>query len=172
MTKWVLRGEGSAGGQRVCVRIKREPQISPLRCAPVEMTILFEGKDFGFPGEIGNLSCNRIVISTGAQRSGEICGSLLVLTQTLWPRFGFADRLSKSDRWPSPIVFGPLWRTWGTRPIPSSPAGDFPPLEGSDQSLRVTVFTSVYSCKAYSPSSRPMPDCLKPPKGALVSRTW
>jgi hypothetical protein len=28
---------------------------------------------------------------------------------------------SKSDRWASPIVFGPgtLWRTWGTRPIPS-----------------------------------------------------
>src|SRR5262249_50686399 len=35
----------------------------------------------------------------------------------------------------------------------------------------VTVFTSVYCCKPYSPSSRPIPDCLKPPKGARGSRT-
>src|SRR5262249_7971132 len=33
-------------------------------------------------------------------------------------------------------------------------------------SLTVTVLTSVYCCKPYSPSSRPMPDCLNPPNGA------
>jgi hypothetical protein len=37
------------------------------------MTILFEGNST-FPGEMQSLSCNRIVISTGAQR--ETCGSL------------------------------------------------------------------------------------------------
>src|SRR5215468_1099619 len=30
----------------------------------------------------------------------------------------------------------------------------------------VTVLTSVYCCNPYSPSSRPIPDCLNPPKGA------
>src|ERR1700733_11995259 len=36
------------------------------------------------------------------------------------PRCG---RLSKSDRWASPIFFvlGTLGRTWGTRPIPAAP---------------------------------------------------
>ena len=38
-------------------------------------------------------------------------------------------------------------------------------------SFRVTVFTSVYCCSAYSPISLPMPDCLKPPKGAAASKT-
>jgi hypothetical protein len=37
--------------------------------------------------------------------------------------------------------------------------------------LTVTVLTSVYCCSPYSPSSRPMPDCLKPPKGAAASNT-
>ena len=35
----------------------------------------------------------------------------------------------------------------------------------------VTVLTSVYCWRPYSPSSRPMPDCLKPPKGAAASKT-
>jgi hypothetical protein len=39
------------------------------------------------------------------------------------------------------------------------------------QSFTVTVFTSVYCCKPYSPSSRPIPDCLKPPNGAAASNT-
>jgi hypothetical protein len=37
--------------------------------------------------------------------------------------------------------------------------------------LTVTVFTSVYCCNPYSPNSRPIPDCLKPPNGARVSST-
>lgn len=37
--------------------------------------------------------------------------------------------------------------------------------------LMVTVFTSVYCCSAYSPISLPIPDCLKPPKGAAASKT-
>lgn len=36
------------------------------------------------------------------------------------------------------------------------------------ETLMVTVFTSVYSAKAYSPSSLPLPDILKPPKGACA----
>src|SRR5262249_53958743 len=38
-------------------------------------------------------------------------------------------------------------------------------------SLIVTVFTSVYCCMPYSPSSRPIPLCLKPPNGAAASNT-
>src|ERR1700756_2247083 len=45
---------------------------------------------------------------------------------------------------------------------------DLPPPR---YSLTVTVFTSVYCCNAYSPISLPMPDCLKPPKGAAASKT-
>jgi hypothetical protein len=45
-------------------------------------------------------------------------------------------------------------------------------LPAEAYSLTVTVFTSVYCCKPYSPSSRPIPDCLKPPNGARVSNTW
>ena len=39
------------------------------------------------------------------------------------------------------------------------------------QSLAMTVLTCVYCSSPYSPSSRPIPDCLKPPKGARVSST-
>ena len=35
----------------------------------------------------------------------------------------------------------------------------------------MTVFTSVYSCSAYAPSSRPMPLILNPPNGAAASNT-
>ncbi len=35
----------------------------------------------------------------------------------------------------------------------------------------VTVLTSVYCWRPYSPSSRPIPDCLKPPNGAAASNT-
>ena len=38
------------------------------------------------------------------------------------------------------------------------------------QSFMVTVFTSEYCCSPYSPSSRPVPDCLNPPNGARVSK--
>jgi len=38
-------------------------------------------------------------------------------------------------------------------------------------SLTVTVLTSVYCWRPYSPSSRPIPDCLKPPNGAAASNT-
>jgi hypothetical protein len=44
-------------------------------------------------------------------------------------------------------------------------------LNRADHSLRVTVFTSVYCSSPYSPNSRPIPDCLNPPNGALVSST-
>jgi hypothetical protein len=40
-----------------------------------------------------------------------------------------------------------------------------------DYSFTVTVLISVYCCNPYSPSSRPIPDCLNPPNGARVSRT-
>ncbi len=36
--------------------------------------------------------------------------------------------------------------------------------------LTTTVFVSVYASSPRSPSSRPMPDILKPPKGAAVSK--
>jgi hypothetical protein len=50
-----------------------KPQISPLRCAPVEMTnLLRQVADFHL-SEYCRLH-NQFVISTGAQRSGEICG--------------------------------------------------------------------------------------------------
>ncbi len=41
----------------------------------------------------------------------------------------------------------------------------------SHHNLIVTVLTSVYCCNPYSPSSRPIPDCLKPPNGAAASNT-
>ena len=52
---------------------KKKPQVPPLRCAPVEMTILLRD-EFRVSRRKRSLSYNRIVISTGAQRSGEICG--------------------------------------------------------------------------------------------------
>ena len=57
---------GKSGGNRV-MGVRSKPQISPLRYVPVEMTIHL-GSDLAFP--------NKFVISTGAKRSGEICGSL------------------------------------------------------------------------------------------------
>jgi hypothetical protein len=55
---------------------KRGPQVSPLRCAPVEMTILWRCRILcsQFDWKHRRTSPNRIVISTGAQRSGETCG--------------------------------------------------------------------------------------------------
>src|SRR5258705_2849855 len=41
----------------------------------------------------------------------------------------------------------------------------------SPHSLTVTVLTSVYCWRPYSPNSRPIPDCLKPPNGAAASKT-
>jgi hypothetical protein len=65
--------------------MEKKPQISPLRCAPVEMTNLLhlwlqstEGDEV--------LACNKFVISTGAQRSGEICE--IDTTETLIYRHG------------------------------------------------------------------------------------
>jgi hypothetical protein len=60
----------------------KKPQISPLRCAPVEMTILLQLRFRISRGNTGNLLPNRIVISTGAQRSGEICGFFFGFTRT------------------------------------------------------------------------------------------
>jgi len=39
------------------------------------------------------------------------------------------------------------------------------------QSRTVTVLSSVYCCRPYSPISLPMPDCLNPPNGAPGSKT-
>jgi hypothetical protein len=50
-----------------------KPQISPLRYAPVEMTNLWVVDD-PFPMETRLQLGNNLVISTEAQRSGEICG--------------------------------------------------------------------------------------------------
>jgi hypothetical protein len=65
------------------VRTKKKPQISPLRFAPVEMTNLFELRKVVHRLEKPQFTQNKFVISTGAKRSGEICGFFLVLTQTL-----------------------------------------------------------------------------------------
>jgi hypothetical protein len=56
---------------------KKKPQISPLRCAPVEMTNLLHGKSQFSSGCAPRPWLNKFVISTGAQRSGEICGFFL-----------------------------------------------------------------------------------------------
>jgi hypothetical protein len=51
---------------------KKKPQVPPLRFAPVGMTILLWPQ--GLQREILD-PCNRIVIPTGAKRSGGTCGS-------------------------------------------------------------------------------------------------
>jgi len=75
-------------GFRGCVRTEKKPQISPLRCAPVEMTSLFEGSVLVsrvvmpiFAWKPTSSNPNKLVISTGAQRSGEICGFFSALPQ-------------------------------------------------------------------------------------------
>jgi hypothetical protein len=66
------------------VRTGKKLQISPLRFAPVEMTILFGSWNIRFQ--------EKVVVSTGAtcpgvpwERSGEICSFLPVLTHTVEP---------------------------------------------------------------------------------------
>jgi hypothetical protein len=54
-----------------------KPQISPLRCAPVEMTNLLS-RSRPCQLDSGQFPQNKFVISTGAQRSGEICGFSLL----------------------------------------------------------------------------------------------
>jgi hypothetical protein len=61
------------------VRTKEKPQISPLRFAPVEMTNLFQEDALSTQWKKGRELLNKFVISTGAKRSGEICGFSLVL---------------------------------------------------------------------------------------------
>jgi hypothetical protein len=56
------------------VRTKKKSQISPLRCAPVEMTNLLQENALSTQWTKGREWLNKFVISTGAQRSGEICG--------------------------------------------------------------------------------------------------
>jgi hypothetical protein len=56
------------------VRTKKKPQISPLRCAPVETTNLLQENALSTQWTKGREWLNKFVISTGAQRSGEICG--------------------------------------------------------------------------------------------------
>jgi hypothetical protein len=62
-----------------------ELQISPLRFAPVEMTIHLGNAMFTFQGDNSSWKRyvpfpRRIVVSTEAQRSGEICGSAFSVT--------------------------------------------------------------------------------------------
>jgi hypothetical protein len=72
-------------GFRACVRTEqKQPQISPLRFAPVEMTSLLSNW-LQSPLKMDTV-CNKFVISTGAKRSGEICGFFSrVLTHALKP---------------------------------------------------------------------------------------
>jgi hypothetical protein len=75
----------------------------------------------------------------------------------------------------------PTRRKKARTPAPSRSRLSFPNLPSHDRkgvgprnpyySFTVTVLTSVYCCNPYSPSSRPMPDCLKPPNGAAASNT-
>jgi hypothetical protein len=46
---------------------EKKPQISPLRCAPVEMTILFEGKIPRFQEKQGSLAATEL--SSRSERS-------------------------------------------------------------------------------------------------------
>ncbi len=52
-------------GRRGCVRIEKKPQISPLRCAPVEMTNLLHGKSSIIQWMHARPWPNKFVISTG-----------------------------------------------------------------------------------------------------------
>src|SRR5262249_1700904 len=60
-------------------------------------------------------------------------------------------------------------------PAPAGAGGPFQventPPESFYARFTYTVFTSVYSSRAYSPSSRPKPLILKPPNGAAASKT-
>jgi len=67
---------------------------------------------------------------------------------------------NSSSRYAIPRAFGAPWK--------GSPSAV---TNIASQSLTMTVFTSVYCCNPYSPSSRPIPDCLNPPNGALGSKT-
>jgi hypothetical protein len=53
-------------GRRLCVRAEKKPQISPLRYAPVEMTILFEGKIPRFQEKYEILAATELSSLTGA----------------------------------------------------------------------------------------------------------
>lgn len=69
-------------------------------------------------------------------------------------------RVQKQTSWAGRRCRGPS--VPGVRKEPTCPQGLL------SSSLMVTVFTSVYSARAYSPSSRPFPDILKPPNGACA----
>lgn len=80
-------------------------------------------------------------------------------------------------RSPTPAATGrsPSTRFRAEAQVSAKPSGEYvvspKGLPPSGYSFTVTVFTSVYACKPYSPSSRPMPERLNPPKGAAASKT-
>jgi hypothetical protein len=82
--------------KEIWVRTEKNPQISPLRCAPVEMTNLFEDGIPCFQDKYEISPLNKFVVSTGAQRSGEICGFFFEFSHTL----AFRDRSSSLNSHP------------------------------------------------------------------------
>jgi hypothetical protein len=65
-------------GRRLCVRTEKKPQISPLRYAPVEMTILFGDRIPRFQEKHEVLAATKLF--SRPERSGEIRGFFSVLT--------------------------------------------------------------------------------------------
>jgi hypothetical protein len=64
---------------------KVKPQISPLRFAPVEMTIQWKEEIPRFQEKCESFVCNKFVVSTAAKRSGEICGFTRTAKKPLSP---------------------------------------------------------------------------------------
>jgi hypothetical protein len=56
------------------VGTEEKPQVPPLRFAPVGMTILWDDNSRSSDRCWGPSPCNKIVIPTGAKRSGGTCG--------------------------------------------------------------------------------------------------
>ena len=61
-------------------------------------------------------------------------------------------------------------RVW-PKPLAPASGSASQPNRRTHPRFTYTVLTSVYSSRAYSPSSRPMPLILKPPNGAAASNT-
>jgi hypothetical protein len=100
-------------GQEGCGSTKKKPQISPLRYAPVEMTNLLNHSRSIVHWVLRVFPCNKFVISTEAQRSGEISvvtplpGNVFRQSAAQWRdlRFLFSAHVdSKALRFPFKFV--------------------------------------------------------------------
>jgi len=91
-----------------CIRVadfscgNDEQQVPPLRCAPVGMTILLHNGNYREKSSISN----RIVIPTGAQRSGATGLLALFFWEQRWPpdTSGFLAH----GEWPRPFIQIPV----------------------------------------------------------------